>query len=487
MTVAELIRAAPAEPCRPWPRHLLPRQAWAEMAAALAQDTAVLLGLWADTAQVHALLRRGGDILAASVAVEAGRYPALSPARPAATIFERVIRDLWGHVAEGGLDDRRWLDHGRWPLAHPQSPRPGLPGGAVEPPEFDTPDVPGVMQIPLGPIHGLVEEPAHLRLSMRGEMVLRAEARLGYAHKGTLALMQGKSPRTAARFVARLAAEATVAHSLAFARAAEAALGVAVPPRAAALRAAMTEQERIAGHLDDVARMADAAGLAPLHAAAGEQRELLLRAADHAFGHRLMMDLVVPGGVAADIGPDGVAAIVQALDALAAALPGLHRRADPLLARLEGVGRITDGADGIVGRAAGRRFDARLLDPVYAELEPTPSDERAGDAASRCRLRLAEIADSRHMLRTMLGGLPEGPVSVTLPADSGEGIGCAESLRGAVWHWLRLDHGQIAAAFPCDPGWSLWPLAEAAMAGGMEENVAMIRLSCSLPASGLDL
>ena len=216
-----------------------------------------------------------------------------------------MIRDLWGHTAEGGRDDRTWLDHGRWPLAHPLSPRPGLPGGAVEPPEFASLDEPGVMQVPLGPIHGTIGEPAHLRLTTRGDTVLRAEARLGYAHKGTLALMRGKSPRTAARFVARLAAEATVAHSIAFARATEAALDVEAPPRAAALRAVMAEQERIAGHLDDLGQMADAAGLAPLHAAAGREREVLLRAADRAFGHRLMMDVVVPGGVAADIAPDG--------------------------------------------------------------------------------------------------------------------------------------------------------------------------------------
>ena len=63
----------------------------------------------------------------------------------------------------------------------------------------------------------------------------------------------------------------------------------------------------------------------------------------------------------------------------------------------------------------------------------------------------------------------------------------AESLRGAVWHWLRLDHGQIAAAFPCDPGWMLWPLAEAAIAGGPVEEEAMIRLSFGLPVSALDL
>jgi Ni,Fe-hydrogenase III large subunit len=488
MSALALIRAAGAEPCRPWPRHVLARPDWSAMAAALADDTTALLGLWADTLQVHALLRDGDDVVAASVAVEAGLYPALSSARPAAARFERMIRDLWGHNAEGGSDDRRWLDHGRWPLAHPLSPRPGLPGGAVEPPEFASLDEPGVMQIPLGPVHGAIEEPAHLRLTARGEKVLRAEARLGYAHKGTLALMRGKSPRTAARFVARLAAEATVAHAVAFAHATEAALGVEAPPRAAALRAVMAEHERMAGHLDDIGRMADAAGLAPLHTAAGRQREQLLRAAERAFGHRLMMDTVVPGGVAADIAPDGAAALHDAVDALAAALPSLQRRMDPLLARLDGLGVIA-GTDpgGVVGRAAGPGFDARSLDPVYGALGLALPLEHAGDAAARCRVRLAEIADSLRMLRALLDALPAGPTSIALPAESGEGIGCAESLRGALWHWLRLDHGQIAAVFPCDSGWALWPLAEAAIAGGPVEDVEMIRLSCSLPASGLDL
>jgi len=488
MTALDLIRAAAVEPCRPWPRHILSRADWESMAGALAEDTATLLGLWADTLQVHALLRDGRDVLCASVAIESGRYPALSPARPAAALFERMIRDIWGHAADGGRDGRPWLDHGRWPLAHPLSPRPGLPGGAVEPPEFVTLDEAELMQLPLGPIHGTIGEPAHLRLTTRGEAVLRAEARLGYAHKGALGLMRGKSPRTAARFVARLAAEATVAHALAFARATEAALGVTAPPRALALRAVMAELERIAGHLDDLGRMADAAGLAPLHATCGRERELLLRATEHAFGHRLAMDVVVPGGVAADIAPDGMRAIDRALDALAQALPELRRRMDPLLARLDRVGIIagTD-AGGVVGRAAGHRFDARELDPVYRPLDLIPAGEHAGDAAARCRVRLAEIADSLEMLHELLDELPEGPISVALPADSGEGIGCAESLRGAVWHWLRLDHGQIAAAFPCDPGWALWPLAETAIAGGPVEDVEMIRLSCGLPVSGLDL
>ena len=57
------------------------------------------------------------------------------------------------------------------------------------------------------------------------------------------------------------------------------------------------------------------------------------------------------------------------------------------------------------------------------------------------------------LVSAALGALPDGPVGVVLPPNSGEGIACAELIRGDVWHWLRLDHGQIAAVFPRDrPG-----------------------------------
>lgn len=461
MIALDLIRSGIAEPCRPWPRFSLTPEAWSALVAALAQGPGPgLLGLWADTQQVHALFRDGVGAVAASVAVEGGRYPALSPARPVASRPERMIRDLWGHVASGG-DERTWVDHGRWPMAQPLSPRPGLPGGAVEPPQFPAADDPGVTQVPLGPVHGLIEEPAHLRLVTHGDTVLRSEARLGYAHKGILALMRGKSPRAAARFVARLAAEATVAHSVAFARAAEAALDTPAPPRAAALRAVMLEQEHIAGHLDDLARLADAAGMAPLHAALGEQREVLLRAADRAFGHRLMMDVVVPGGLAADIAADGVTALRDAADAVAVAMTPLRRRLDRLLGRLDGLGRIT-------------------------VTEGVP-DRVAGDAAARCEAHAAVAAFGLDRLQAALEELPDGPISAVLPAASGEGLNGASSQRGTVWHWLRLDHGQIAACFPCDPGWLLWPLAETAMVGESVEEASMICLSFGLPCAALDL
>ena len=113
-----------------------------------------------------------------------GRYPALSPARPGAVRFERMIRDLWGHVAEGAVDLRPWLDHGRWPVTAPLSAKPAAVGGLPPQPEFLTVEGEGVHQIPVGPVHAGIIEPGHFRFHVQGETVARLEERLGYLHKG---------------------------------------------------------------------------------------------------------------------------------------------------------------------------------------------------------------------------------------------------------------------------------------------------------------
>ena len=76
----------------------------------------------------------------------------------------------------------------------------------------------------------------------------------------------------------------------------------------------MAELERIANHLGDIGAICNDAAFALMHAHCGVLRERVLRAADACFGHRLMMDRIVPGGVAADLGADGSAQLSQAPD-----------------------------------------------------------------------------------------------------------------------------------------------------------------------------
>ena len=473
--------------------------AWAELVAALhAEPSLHLLAMWADTQQVHTLFHDsiGGAFIPASVQVDGALYPALSPARPAAAWFERMIADLWGHRAESGTDSRPWLDHGKWDQHTPLSPRATPSLTAPEPPEFLPFEGEDLHQIPVGPVHAGIIEPGHFRFTAQGETVARLEIRLGYVHKGTLGLMRGKSPRIAARFAARLSGDSTVAHSIAFARATEAASAVEAPPRAVHLRAVMAELERIANHLGDCGAIANDAAFPLLLARMMFHRERLLQAAGAAFGHRLMMDCVIPGGVAGDITASAIPTILQALTAIEAELPELLRVYDDvssLVDRMVGTGIVRrDLVDafapgGFVGRAAGRGFDLRQT-PGYAPYENVAVPVlHTADVDGRFRIRASEITESIALLRGLLGNLPDGPLSVALSMASGEGIGWAEGFRGDIWHWLRLDAGQISAVFMRDPSWLQWPLLQAAIHGNIVADFPLCNKSFNCSYSGVDL
>jgi Ni,Fe-hydrogenase III large subunit len=146
-------------------------------------------------------------------------------------------------------------------------------------------------------------------------------------------------------------------------------------------------------------------------------------------------------------------------------------------------------AGGFVGRASGRGFDARRT-PGYAPYDrltfAVPVLE-AGDVDARVRIRLTELGESISLVRALLADLPEGSVAVPLPQATGEGIGWAEGFRGDIWHWLRLDGGQISAVFMRDPSWLQWPLLEAAVAGNTVADFPLCNKSFNCSSSGVDL
>src|SRR5207342_1055441 len=214
-------------------------------------------------------------------------------------------------------DRRPWLDHGAWSLRAPLGARTPAPRRDPADYEFLPVHGHGLHQIPVGPVHAGIIEPGHFRFTANGEIVARLEQRLGYVHKGIDGLLTDCELDKAARIAARVSGDATVAASFAFARAVEAALGIAVPRRVEVLRGVMAELERIANHLGDIGAVCNDAAFALLHAHTGILRERVLAASDRAFGHRLMMDVIVPGGVARDIDPEGARAIIATLDDIA--------------------------------------------------------------------------------------------------------------------------------------------------------------------------
>lgn len=487
-------QAATAVPAhRPWPRYELTEPGWRALRAALgANPSWELLDLWAEPGLVHAALRDGdtGAVAVATLGCPGGAYPALGGARPGAIRMERAARDLYGLDAADAEDRRGWIDHGRWPSG----------GDHAKPPyRFLPVEGESLHVVPVGPVHAGIIEPGHFRFTASGETVVRLEERLGYVHKGTEGLMAGRTPREAARLASRVSGDSAVAHSLAFALAVENALGIEAPPRARWLRALMAELERVANHLGDVGAICNDVSFALLHAECGVLREQVLRAADAAFGHRLMMDRVVPGGIARDIDPDALPAVAALVEALRARVPYLMQIYDAKSSIQDRT--VTTGivplalvrlfaAGGFVGRAAGRDFDARRHHPYapYDALTFEVPTVREGDVNARLWIRVREIGQSLDLIDQILEALPDGPIAVDLPPGAGEGASMVEGFRGEVFCSVRIgEDGTILRARPRDPSWLQWPLLEAAIKDNIIADFPVCNKSFNCSYSGQDL
>src|SRR5256714_1507486 len=299
----------------PWPRALVNEAAWSGIARDLAAGHCSLVSLWAEQSVVHMALfdEKAGEGAVVTYECHDGRFPSVGALHPPAIRFERAIRDLYVLEPTGLWDLRPWLDFGAWDVMQPLGPNPE--GAAWTAPFVFLPvEGENLHQIPVGPVHAGIIEPGHFRFTANGETVVRLEQRLGYVHKGIEALMSGASLERGAKLAGRTSGDSTVAYAFAFARAAEAALGIEAPPRAVHLRALMAELERIANHFGDFGAVCNDASFSLLHAQCGILRELTLRAAHACFGHRLMMDRVIPGGVATDLPADGASRLRALID-----------------------------------------------------------------------------------------------------------------------------------------------------------------------------
>lgn len=112
----------------PW-RFRLQEMAWRDLVDALKHDDLPFVGLWCDGTDVHALFLPDGQPLAATLALEDGRYPALSPARDISCLYERRIYDLYGAEGMWATDVRPLLDHDVWSSSTPLAEHPGAGGG----------------------------------------------------------------------------------------------------------------------------------------------------------------------------------------------------------------------------------------------------------------------------------------------------------------------------------------------------------------------
>jgi Ni,Fe-hydrogenase III large subunit len=509
------IAVIPLAPIPPAEVLAIPSHAWGQ-AAQIARS----LGLrwsagWGEeldergALRVNTLLAQNGNyvLLRAEVPKDRPTLPSQAPYYPAADRPERHTRDLLGIHFQGG-DARRWTRHAAWdektyPL-RADFPLTGSPPRPT-PPDANYPFLQvqgaGVYEIPVGPVHAGIIEPGHFRFQAVGETILRLEERLGYVHKGIEKLAQGRDMASLARLAGRVSGDTTVGHTWAACLAMERACAAEIPERAAFLRAILAERECIANHLWDMAALLNDIAFTFGYYHFGRLREGWLRTNRAVFGHRLLMDLIIPGGVAVDLKAGDA-------DRLKLELNSLQTELDELLTLVDRNASISDrfyttgilkvedatelGCVGYVGLASGQDLDVRrdCPYPPYEQLRVRVPVEEGCDLGARFWVRYKLLRTSMRLLRELVEKLPEGAtrVELALPKAGAEGLGIVEGWRGEIVTYVRFgQEGKIARFFPRDPSWLNWLALERLILGNIVPDFPVCNKSVNGSYAGVDL
>jgi NADH-quinone oxidoreductase subunit D len=317
----------------------------------------------------------------------------------------------------------------------------------------------------MGPQHPSAHGVFRAILTLEGETVVAVEAVIGYLHRcheklaETLTYVQYPSIASKTDYVSAMTAE------LAYVAAVEKVGKIDVPRRAQYLRVLAAELQRIASHclwlgtwcMDMGGALG---GGATVFLYTIRERELILDLFEALTGARLLYGFHQVGGVRYDL-PEGWAARCRETVDL------IERRLDEygamlednafFLVRTQGVGVISRelaldvGVCGPLARGSGVDYDVRRAEPYssYQDFEFKVPVETAGDCFARYRVRMVEFRESIKLVRQVLDGLPEGPISsrpgvksvgqVRIPR--GEGYTRIEGARGEVGCYLVADGG----------------------------------------------
>jgi Ni,Fe-hydrogenase III large subunit/Ni,Fe-hydrogenase III component G len=521
-----------------------------------------LIALWGSDARaqgggyaLHISLINEQGLLCLTLPLPADQpaYPDISQIYPAANRMQRAAYDLLGICAQAAADQRKWLRHAAWdsasfplrkdfhtvasrvspllnplPLSNPLSnslPQAGertnekgnldsLGEEAIDhsPAEngiqtrddypFVQVEGQGVHEIPVGPVHAGIIEPGHFRFSVIGDRVLLLEQRLGYVHKGIEKRFESMSLQQGAKLAGRVSGDSSVACAWAYAMAAESIAKVTPPDRALWLRALLLERERVANHLGDLGYLGNDVALSFGFAQFWILKEQVLRNNAALFGHRYLMDSIIPGGVAVDLLTEHKRVIEEEcamLEHEVRILRGIYDEHAGVQDRFIGTGRVEPklaaqlGLCGMAGRASAQAWDARVQFPCapYDKLEVKMATHNNGDVAARVTVRFDELFESlrlqRKILVNLVGGDELGYVLEKLPGN-GFGIGMVEGWRGEVLVAIHTDaQGALTRVHPHDPSWQNWPVLEHAIIDNIVPDFPLINKSFNLSYSGQDL
>ena len=334
----------------------------------------------------------------------------------------------------------------------------------------------------MGPQHPSTHGVLRLILEIEGETVIEARCGIGYLHTGIEKNLEYRTWTQGVTFVTRMDYLSPFFNETAYCLGVEQLLGVTdqIPERATVIRVMLMELNRISSHLVALATGGMELGAMSPMFFGFRDRDLILSFFEAVTGLRMNNAFIRPGGLAADLPPDGEERLAELLRVL----PGNLDKLGDLLtesyiwkARTQGVGYLdltgcmALGITGAVLRSTGLPHDLRKAQP-YCGYETYDFDvitETSADCYGRYMIRVREMHESLKIVRQCLERLEPGPVMIedkklAWPADlqlGPDGLGnspahiariMGTSMEGLIHHFkivtegFRVPAGQVYTA-----------------------------------------
>ena len=356
-----------------------------------------------------------------------------------------------------------------------------------------------VFTIPYGPVRSGIFEAIQFQIETGGEDVPALQTRPFFKHRGMEARFAGLEADRAVYVAERVAGIASVAYACAFSQAVERALGVAPPPRGERWRVIHAELERIACHLDVIAKEAETTALYVGQARFQILKEQVMRLRLRLTGSRFARGVICPGGVRFD-GAVSLDKLLAAIDALERDLrrdSRLFTGTASMTDRLIGSGRLPRSlveeysAVGPLARGSGVSTDARHERPYgdYRRLGLQVVTRTEGDAMARVNVRLGELSESLRLLRGSIDQLrrQNGELCAPLPRSrSGSALGWVEAPQGELVIWVEVRRGVVRKVHIASPSLRNWALFDHAFPKDVLTDFAFIEHSFGLTPAGAD-
>ncbi len=279
------------------------------------------------------------------------------------------------------------------------------------------------MVMNMGPHHPSTHGVLRLVLELDGEVITRATPHIGYVHTGIEKTMEFQTYMKAVTLTDRMDYVSAHINNAAYTLSVENLLGIKPPPRGRYLRMMLMEIQRIASHLVWLGTHCLDIGAMTVFFYALQQRERLLDLTEMMSGVRMMPSWIVPGGLRGDA-PEGwfdkakefVDDFPRALEELESLLNNNPIWRD----RTQGIGVLSTedalafGVSGPNLRASGVPYDVRKTNPYsgYDEIEFYVPTGEFSDVYDRFRVRVAEMYQSREILKQCIEKMPSGPINV---------------------------------------------------------------------------